>query len=103
MTPRALHLAILAALLWAGASFGGPSVVFAQDEEDGPAQEDPEPEVSSEPPSNYDRLLAIQVTGGLDTPLGVAGAAIEFAPVRYLAIYAGGGVSRSGARAGLRV
>lgn len=62
------------------------------------SQEDPEPEVSDEGPGSdvWDRMLAFQLTGGLDTPLGVAGGAIEFAPVRYLAFYAGGGVSRSG-------
>ncbi len=69
------------------------STAYAQDE-----AEDPEPEVST--PGPYSRMLAVSVTGGVDTPLGVVGGAIEFAPIEYLNIYAGGGVSRSGVRAG---
>jgi hypothetical protein len=60
-------------------------------------QEDPEPEVSTQG-DTWDRVLAVSITGGLDTPFGVAGAAVEVTPFRYLGIYAGGGVSRSGAR-----
>ena len=92
MTTRRLSaLALLAGLLCA-------STAYAQD----PDQEDPEPEVSDagpeEPTNPYERLLAVSVTGGLDTPLGVVGAAVEFAPVEFFNIYAGGGVSRDGAR-----
>ncbi len=85
-TRRILFLA-LAALVGAFAS----SPAFAQD------QEDPEPEVSTQGDA-WDRILALTVTGGLDTPYGVAGAAVEVTPFRYLTLYAGGGVSRSGGR-----
>jgi hypothetical protein len=74
------------------------STAFAQDSEEDPApQEDPEPEVSTQADA-WDRILAFTVTGGLDTPYGVAGAAVEVTPFRYLTIYAGGGVGRSGGR-----
>jgi hypothetical protein len=61
------------------------------------ASEDPEPEVST-PADPYDRLLAASVTLGIDTPYGIAGAALELSPVRYLGIYAGGGIGREGPR-----
>lgn len=90
-TRRLTALALLAGLLCA-------STAYAQD----PDQEDPEPEVSDagpeEPTNPYERMLAVSVTGGLDTPFGVVGGALEFAPVEFLNIYAGGGVGRSGAR-----
>jgi len=90
-TRRLTALALLAGLLCA-------STAYAQD----PDQEDPEPEVSDagpeEPTNPYERMLGVSVTGGLDTPFGVVGAALEFAPVEFLNIYAGGGVSRSGPR-----
>lgn len=81
-----------------------------------PEAQDPEPEVSDEGPGGddgaerdpepeladggdvWDRLLAFQISGGIDTPFGVAGGAIEFTPIRYFAIYAGGGIGRSGGR-----
>lgn len=86
MQPRRLFaLALVTGLLHA-------STAVAQTEED------PEPEVSTAGP--YSRMLAVAVNGGLDTPLGVIGAEIEFAPIEWLNIYAGGGVSRSGARVG---
>jgi len=84
MTLRRLTaLALMTGLLCA-------STAFAQTEED------PEPEVSV--PGPYSRMLAVAVNGGADTPFGVVGASVEFAPIEYLNIYAGGGVSRSGAR-----
>jgi hypothetical protein len=86
---RHLSLALFGALLFASPV---APVAHAQD------REDPEPEVSDEGPDPWDRMLAAHITGGLDTPFGVAGGAIEFSPVRFLAIYAGGGVSRSGGR-----
>jgi len=94
-TRRLTALALLAGLLCA-------SRAYAQD----PDQEDPEPEVSdagpeqqpAEPVNPYERMLAVSVTGGLDTPFGVVGGALEFAPVEFLNVYAGGGVSRDGAR-----
>lgn len=83
---RLLALAVTSGLLCA-------SPAFAQDEED------PEPEVSDQAPQDvYDRMLAISATGGWDTPFGVIGGGVEFAPIRYINIYAGGGVSRSGGR-----
>lgn len=72
--------------------------------------DDPEPEVSDTDPEEdtgdvWDSLLQLSVTGGLDTPFGVAGGAIEFTPYRYITIYAGGGVNRFGGHVagGLRV
>ncbi len=91
MTLRRLFLLALLALS------GSATTAFAQD------QEDPEPEVST-PANPWDRVLAASVTLGLDTPLGIAGAALEVTPFRYLSIYAGGGVGREGGRfaAGIR-
>ena len=87
---RSRHLLLLATLA-ALTSLASPA--FAQN------QEDPEPEVSTPaPPRLYERMLAVSVTGGWDTPFGVAGGAIEFAPIPEINIYAGGGVSRSGGR-----
>lgn len=80
---RLLALALTSGFLCA-------SPAFAQTEED------PEPEVST--PGPYERLLAVSATGGWDTPFGVIGGAIEFAPIQYINIYAGGGVGRSGGR-----
>ncbi|MEZ4340714.1 MAG: hypothetical protein R3B82_29180 [Sandaracinaceae bacterium] len=83
---RLLALAVMSGLLCA-------SPAFAQSEED------PEPEVSDAGPENlYERLLAVSATGGWDTPFGVIGGGIEFAPIQWINIYAGGGVSRSGGR-----
>lgn len=77
----------------AGALALSSSTALAQDEED------PEPEVSTPAPdAMWDRVLAVSVTAGLDTPFGIGGAAIEVTPFRYLSIYAGGGVGRDGAR-----
>ena len=90
MHPRHLALALFGALL-----FAAPSVVLAQD--DG-SEQDPEPEVSSQ--DQWDRMLGIAATGAWDGPLGVASGQLEFAPVRFLNIYAGAGVSRSGVRVG---
>lgn len=97
MTRRLLALCLSGALFTAGFLAVGalnPTPVMAQ--EDG-TEEDPEPEVSLDA-RLWDRPLAFHVTGGLDTPFGVAGAAVEFSPIRWIAIYAGGGVARSGAR-----
>lgn len=83
---RLLSVALFGALVLS------PVTAFAQTEED------PEPEVSTPAPDVFERLLAFSVTGGIDTPFGVAGGAIEFTPFRYLMIYAGGGIGRSGGR-----
>jgi len=84
----ALASALLAAI--------GPSVVRA----------DPEPEVSSDPAESaaatprdlWDRLLAVEVTGGIDTPYGLVGGAVVVTPWRHLQLDLGGGVSRDGGR-----
>ena len=94
---RHLPYALIAALLlaFAGASGVLAPVAHAQTEED------PEPEVADQGPEAeavYDRLLAVELVGGVDTPFGVAGGVIEFAPWRYLAFYAGGGIGRDGGR-----
>ena len=86
-TPRVILLLALAA----GVGVFGSATAFAQDEQE------PEPEVSSQP-DQWERLLSVSVTGGWDTPFGVAGASVELKPIRYLGIYAGGGIGRSGAR-----
>lgn len=104
MTSRPTHcLLLLCALALA------PAGAVAQTDEEGGDQQDPEPEVSSQPASSepvtsptqaspYERILALSVTAGLDTPVGIVGANVEVSPVRWITIYAGGGVSRSGAR-----
>lgn len=108
MTQRRHHLATLLGAF--ALAFASSSVALAQNEEDpepevsdeGPegsgGERDPEPEVADEGGDVWDRLLAVQVTGGLDTPFGVAGGAIEFNPFRFFGVYAGGGASRSGGR-----
>jgi hypothetical protein len=66
--------------------------------------DDPEPEVSDED-LRWNRLLAAELTGAIDGPLGVAGASIVISPLRNLGFEIGGGVSRDGGRVagGLRV
>lgn len=93
MTLRRLPLLALVALL---GTLAAPAAAQTH--------EDPEPEVSTPAPNPWDRVLAASVTLGLDTPFGIAGAALEVTPFRYLSIYAGGGVGREGGRftAGLR-
>ncbi len=63
---------------------------------------DPEPEVSSEPEARprdqWDRIIAGEIFGGVDTPYGLVGGAIVIIPVRNLAFDLGGGVSRDGGR-----
>src|SRR5690606_13123556 len=94
MSSRLLLLALAASL----GTLASTTAALAQEEEDPEpevsTQADPEPEVSSEAarPSPWDRFLAVSATVGLDTPLGIGGAAIEVTPFPYLAIYAGGGV-----------
>ena len=67
-------------------------------------EEDPEPEVADQGPETeeveaiYDRVLSLGLTGGLDTPFGLVGGYVEFAPWRYVAFYAGGGIGRDGGR-----
>jgi len=61
--------------------------------------DDPEPEVSSAPArSIWDRVLAVEMVGGVDTPWGVFGGAVVVAPIRYLQLDLGGGISRDGGR-----
>lgn len=88
-----MRIRSLVALLLLGGIIGfAPLRAFAQDEED------PEPEVSDAGPGIYDRLLAVSVTGGYDTPFGMAGGAVEFSPHPWVTIYAGGGIGRAGGR-----
>lgn len=100
MSFRALLLALAA---WLGTAVATTPPALAQEEDPEPevsTQEDPEPEVSSQAarPSPWDRFLAVSATVGIDTPLGIGGAAIEISPFPYLAIYAGGGIGRDGGR-----
>jgi hypothetical protein len=67
--------------------------------------DEPEPEVSSqeaaveaETADLWDRLLAVELIGGIDTPFGVVGGAVVVTPFRHLALDLGGGVSRDGGR-----
>lgn len=65
--------------------------------------DEPEPEVSSEPAAArtrdlWDRMLAVELIGGIDTPYGVFGGAVVISPIRNLALDIGGGVSRDGGR-----
>lgn len=64
--------------------------------------DEPEPEVSSGPTERprdlWDRMLAVEIVGGIDTPYGLVGGAIVVTPIRYLALDVGGGVSRDGGR-----
>lgn len=67
---------------------------------------DPEPEVSSDPAESaeaaprdlWSRMIAVEITGGIDTPYGLVGGAIVITPFRNLALDLGGGVSRDGGR-----
>jgi hypothetical protein len=65
---------------------------------DGGAEEDPEPEVATPTSNMWDRIFALSVTVGIDTPFGIAGLAAEVTPFQYLAIYAGVGIGRDGVR-----
>lgn len=62
--------------------------------------DDPEPEVSTPAPerTRWDRMLAVEVVGGVDTPYGLIGAAVVVSPIRNLALDLGGGYSRDGGR-----
>ena len=96
MTLRRLTtLPLLCGFLCVGLASSVTSTAFADVPED-PAHADPEPEVSDQGP--YSRMLALAVTGGVDTPFGLVGGALEFAPIEYLNLYAGAGVGRSGVR-----
>jgi hypothetical protein len=46
----------------------------------------------------WDRLVSVELIGGVDTPFGVFGGAVVITPVRYLAFDLGGGASRDGGR-----
>ena len=88
----------LLALLLSTSFFGVPSLALA---------DDPEPEVSDqvEEPAGpdpmhqrWDRLLGAELVGGVDTPFGVVGGALDVTPFRFLRLDLGGGVSRDGGR-----
>jgi hypothetical protein len=95
--------ALLRALLsiWVGVSVAlltlplSPRVVRADPE---PEVSDPEPEVSDSSP--YDRMLGVELIGGLDTPYGLIGADFRLSPIQWLTFDVGGGVSRDGFRLG---
>jgi hypothetical protein len=96
-SPIAMALACLLALF--GASFASS----ARADEPGTA-EDPEPEVSDRA-LLWGRLLAVELEGQIDGPLGVAGGMIVISPVEALGFELGGGVSRDGGRVagGIRI
>ena len=65
------------------------------------ANEDPEPEVSDEANDfahRWNRLLAVELQGAIDGPLGVAGGSLIIQPIAGLGFEIGGGVSRDGGR-----
>lgn len=64
----------------------------------GARADDPEPEVSDQSGGLWNRLLALEVTGAIDGPLGVAGGSLVISPVQWLGLEVGGGVSRDGGR-----
>ncbi len=90
---RARWLVSLAAIAMALAVLGGARPVRA----DAPAEADPEPEVSSQD-LLWNRLLAIELQGAVDGPLGVIGGTLVISPLTNLALEVGGGASRDGAR-----
>jgi hypothetical protein len=71
-----------------------------EDAEHEEAEQAPEAPTVRDP---YDRMLAGSAILGVDTPFGIGGLAVEFSPIRYVAIYGGGGVGRDGARIALGV
>ena len=83
---RALLIALLALPI-------APQLAFADPE---PEVADPEPEVAD--PSPYDRMLGVELIGGLHTSYGLIGANLRFSPIDYLTIDAGAGVSIDGVR-----
>jgi hypothetical protein len=97
MTRLRLPFALVLGMLFVGAPL--PSIARA---------DDPEPEVSDQADDGttgpdpmhlrWDRMLGVELTGGVDTPFGVVGGALMVQPVRFLRIDLGGGVSRDGAR-----
>ncbi len=86
---RTLMLACVVALL-------GLTASTARADEPG-TTEDPEPEVSDQA-RLWHRLLAVEVQGAIDGPLGVVGGSLVIAPLEALALEVGGGASRDGAR-----
>ena len=96
-----LRLVLTLAALFMGAFALVPTSIARAD--------DPEPEVSDhvEEPTGpdpmherWDRLLGVELVGGIDSPFGVIGAALDVQPLRFLRLDIGGGVSRDGGRLG---
>jgi hypothetical protein len=85
------------------AVFGASAASGARADEPG-ATEDPEPEVSDRA-RLWGRLLALELQGHIDGPLGVGGGMLVISPLEALAFEVGGGVSRDGGRVagGLRI
>jgi hypothetical protein len=96
-SPIAIALACLLAV------FGASVASSARADEPG-TTEDPEPEVSDRT-RLWGRLLAAELEGQVDGPLGVAGGMIVISPLEALAFELGGGVSRDGGRVagGIRI
>jgi hypothetical protein len=85
--------AMLHALLASLLVLLAPAITFADPE---PEVSDPEPEVSDASP--YDRILGVELIGGFHTSYGLIGANVRLAPIDYLTIDAGAGVSVDGVR-----
>lgn len=92
--PRAHALAVAMACLLA--LFGLATSTTARADEPNTAA-DPEPEVSDQQ-RLWGRLLAVELQGAIDGPLGVAGGTLIISPIAHLGLEIGGGVSRDGGR-----
>lgn len=83
-------------ILLAAALLVPSSAAVARADEPGRAA-DPEPEVSDQD-RLWNRMIAAELQGAIDGPLGVAGASLVVAPVTSFGLEVGGGVSRDGGR-----
>jgi len=98
MTRLRLLTLLLGCSLGAAQLVGAPSIALADDPEPEVSDQVEEPATADPMHLNWDRLLGIEITGGVDTPFGVIGGAILVQPIRNLRIDVGGGASRDGGR-----
>lgn len=94
--PRGPSAAWLASLTMLALALTSIAPGVARADEPGEAA-DPEPEVSDQA-RLWNRLLAVEIQGAIDGPLGVVGGSIVISPLTNLALEIGGGASRDGAR-----
>ncbi len=91
-------LALMSVSLGAAQFVGMPALVLADDPEPEVSDQVEEPQTADPMHLRWDRLLGVELTGGVDTPFGVIGGAILVQPIRNLRLDVGGGVSRDGGR-----